>query len=93
MGAGRRELRQWKGPAAPQATYCAERSVGVTSFSPVTTLGGRLVPIVHMGLLRSRKLSDQLQVHSLWLQPVTTLLHVSTTWATAAVCCGVMLSP
>lgn len=92
MGAGRRELRQWKGPAAPQATYCAERSVGVTSFSPVTTLGGRLVPIVHTGLLRSRKLSDQLQVHSLWLQPVTTLLHVSTTWATAAVCCGVTLS-
>lgn len=58
-----------------------------TSFSPVTSPGGRCVSIVHKGLLRSSKLSDQLQGHSLWLQPVTTPLCVSMTWATAAVCC------
>lgn len=76
----------------PGHLLCREAR-GCRLIQPRDKPGWKVCPHRTHGTLRSRKLSDQLQVHSLWLQPVTTLLHVSATWATAAVCCGVTLSP
>ena len=62
QGGPGREQRRGQALAASPARRCAGRSLFATSFNPVTTLGGRHVPIVQKGCLRSSELSAHLKV-------------------------------